>query len=168
MIPIFPGIVKCFFLDASAMVKLFVDENEPGFEQIRDYFNSLNAAFFTTNFCYFETLSTLKRKWQRSEITQSEYLRHCRLLFAYKEERKIKIKEYPLKDLHDFRKLECMTETHGIDISDALQLLSIKETILSKKFVVEESETTLITADDGLAKAAENEGIKHIQLRNSL
>jgi rRNA-processing protein FCF1 len=41
-------------------------------------------------------------------------------------------------------------------------LLSIKETILSK--LAEESEITLITADEDLARAAREEGVKILDL----
>jgi predicted nucleic acid-binding protein len=104
----------------------------------------------------------LKRKWCKQEISQEEYRIYCRRLFAYIKERRIKIKEYPLENLHEFEKLEHLTEKYNIDISDGLQLLSIKETILSK--FVGGSETTLITADENLAKAAKEEGIKVLDL----
>lgn len=160
MISCFPGlpIGKQFFLDASVMVKLFVDEN--GSKQIRGYVQDTTISFFTTNFCYFETLSVLKGKWKHKKINHDEYIQHCSLLFAYKKEERIKIMEYPLTDLHDFGKLERLTKNYGIDISDALQLLSIKETVL--RMTVEESETTLITGDKGLAEAAKKEGVKYI------
>lgn len=158
--------LKTFYLDASFMVKLVADE--VGSDKVRNYFFSdvdsnclrLDAAFFTTNFCFFESFSVLKRKLCKKN--QNEYLRCCRLLFAYKNERRIDIIEYPLENLNDYRKLERLTEKHGIDISDSLQLLSIKETVL--KNFKEESETTLITADEGLAKAAEKEGVKVIHI----
>lgn len=156
MVPCFPGILKLYFLDASAIVKLVADEK--GSNLIRDCFNSLNHTFFTTNFCFFESLSVLKRKWCNQKISKNEYIDYCCLLFCYKEEKRIKIHEYPLENLHDFRKLEQLTEKYNIDISDGLQLLSIKETILAK--FVEESETTLITADKDLSKSAEKEGVK--------
>ena len=152
----FPGVLKFCFLDASAIVKLVVDEKGSTF--IRNYFNSLNHTFFTTNFCFFESLSVLKRKWCNQEISKNEYIDYCYLLFCYKEEKRIKICEYPLENLHNFRKLEQLTEKYNIDISDGLQLLSIKETILAK--FVEESETTLITADKNLSESAEKEGVK--------
>lgn len=147
--------IRSFFLDASIMVKLVADEKNS--EQVRKCFNDVNSIFSTTNFCFFESLSVLKRKWCNKEINQKEYRRYCRLLFAYKMENRIVIEEYPLKTLHDFGKLEHLTERYNIDISDCLQLLSIKETILSK--FAEESETTLITTDKNLAKSAEKEGV---------
>lgn len=154
-------IMKCRFLDASAMVKLFVDKN--GSEQIRGDFEDTTISFFTTNFCYFETLSALKRKWEDKKISHEEYMQHCSLLFAYKKEERIKIEEYPLTNLNDFTKLERLTRSYDIDISDALQLLSVKETSL--RLTVEESETTLITADEKLAKAAEKEDVKFCLIR---
>ena len=149
---------KPIFLDASAIVKLVVDEK--GYEQVRKYLDVLRhpSFMFTTNFCFFESLSVLKRKWCKGQINKKEYRDYCGLLFAYKKEDRIKIEEYPLQNLHDFWKLECLVEKYNIDISDALQLLSIKETILAK--FAGESETTLITADKDLAESAKKEGIK--------
>ncbi len=154
--------IKFFFLDASVIVKLFVNENEKNSDLVRQYFNELYTKFFTTNFCFFESLSALKRKWIKKEISKNKYRDCCRLLFAYIKERRIEIKEYPLENLHDFEKLELLTEKYSIDISDGLQLLSIKETILSK--FAGESETTLITADENLAKAAKEESVKLLDL----
>lgn len=153
-----PGVIKSIFLDASAIVKLVVDEK--GSDQVRKYLDVLShpSFMFTTNFCFFESLSVLKRKLCNGEISKNEYRIYCRCLFAYKKENRIKIKEYPLENLQDFRKLECLVEKYNIDISDALQLLSIKETTLAE--FAEESETTLITADRNLAESAKKEGIK--------
>lgn len=150
---------KPIFLDASVIVKLVVDEKGSG--QVRKYLDVLmhpSLGRFTTNFCFFESLSVLKGKWcYKKEISKKEYIRCCKRLFAYKKGR-IKIKEYPLQNSRDFQKLERLVEKYNIDVSDALQLLSIKETILAK--FAGESETTLITADKNLAESAKKEGIK--------
>lgn len=152
----FPGLLKSIFLDASAIVKLVVEEK--GSDRVREYFDALNFLFFTTNFCFFESLSVLKRKWCNGGISKNQYRECCGRVFAYKKEGRIKIQEYPLENLEDFWKLECLVEKHNIDISDALQLLSIKETILAT--FAEESETTLLTADKDLAESAKKEGVK--------
>ena len=138
------------------MVKLVADEKDSA--QARICFNNTTNIFSTTNFCFLESLSVLKRKWRKKEIDQNEYRRFCRLLFDYTGTGRIETVEYPLKNLHDFYKLECLIEKYCIDISDALQLVSIKETYLAE--VVEESETTLLTSDKHLAECAEKEGIK--------
>jgi len=149
-------VIGSFFLDASAMVKLVADEK--GSAQVRICFNDTTNIFSTTNFCFLESLSVLKRKWLKKKITQNEYRRFCRLLFDYTKTGRIDIVEYPLKSLHDFNKLECLVEEYCIDISDALQLVSIKETYLA--VFVQESETILLTSDKHLAECAEKEGIK--------
>lgn len=157
-----PGIrdIKSFFLDASAIVKLVIDEKHS--ELVRNHFDDPRSWFFTTNFCFFESLTVLKREWCKNKISTNKYRDCCRLLFAYIKEHRIKIKEYPLEDLHDFGKLEELVDKCAIDISDALQLLSIKKTILSE--LAGESETTFITADGKLAKAAREEGVKVVDL----
>lgn len=152
--------IKSFFLDASAIVKLLIDEKHS--DLVRNYFDDLYSWFFTTNFCFFESLSALKQDWCKNKISTNKYRDCCRCLFADIKERRIEIKEYPLEDLHDFGKLEELVDKYSIDISDALQLLSIKETILSK--LAEESEITLITADKDLARAAREEGVKILDL----
>jgi predicted nucleic acid-binding protein len=151
-------VTKSIFLDASAIVKLVIDEK--GSDQLRKYLEVLHhpCFMFTTNFCFFESLSVLKRKWCTGEMNKKEYIDCCRLLFAYKKNNTIRIEEYPLQNLRDFQKLECLFEKHNIDVSDCLQLLSIKETMLS--IFAGGSETTLITTDRGLAKSAKKEGVK--------
>jgi len=162
MAPCSPGIrdTKSFFFDASAIVKLLIDEKHS--DLVRNYFDDTRSLFFTTNFCFFESLSVLKREWRKKRTSADKYMTCCRLLFAYTKEHRLKIKEYPLEDLSDFGKLEHLTEKYNIDISDALQLLSIKETSLSN--LAGESEITLITADKNLAKAAKEEDIKTLDL----
>ncbi|HLB74274.1 MAG TPA: type II toxin-antitoxin system VapC family toxin [Sedimentisphaerales bacterium] len=157
-----PGIrdIKSFFLDASAIVKLLIDEKHS--DLVRNYFDDPYSLLFTTNFCFFESLSVLKREWCKDKISTNRYRDCCRLLFAYIEEHRIQIKEYPLEDLHDFGKLDELVDKYKIDISDALQLLSIKETSLST--LAGESEITLITADKDLATAAREEGVKVVDL----
>ncbi len=162
MAPCFPDLpwTKSFFLDASAIVKLLIEEKHS--DLVRNCFDDPLSLFFTTNFCFFESLSVLKREWCKKKISTNKYRDSCRLLFAYIKERRIKIHEYPMADLSDFVKLEDLTQRYNIDISDSLQLLSIKETILSK--LAGESETTLLTADGDLAKAAREEGVTVVDL----
>jgi len=50
-----------YYLDASALVKLVV--NEPGVNDVRRYFNT-NSGACTTFVSFVEALGVLKRKWQ--------------------------------------------------------------------------------------------------------
>ena len=54
--------VKFHYLDASALIKLVVDEGDCG--PFRSFFNS-NTNFCTTPLCLAEALGSLKRKWTR-------------------------------------------------------------------------------------------------------
>ncbi|MDA2925484.1 hypothetical protein MYX65_12700 [Acidobacteria bacterium AH-259-L09] len=58
--------VRTHYLDASALVKLVVNEGDCG--PIRQFFNS-DTNFCATLLCLAEALGTLKRKWTRKDIT---------------------------------------------------------------------------------------------------
>ena len=61
---------NCF--DASALVKLYVDEVGSGI--VRNYFNR-ESTKYTTPFCFYEALNVLKVKWMyRKELTKKQYL----------------------------------------------------------------------------------------------
>jgi hypothetical protein len=55
-------------------------------------------------------------------------------------------------------RVQKFAENHGLDVSDALQLLSVKYGKFYK--LAKESKTVLITSDRSLAKAAKAEGLR--------
>ena len=57
-----------------------------------------------------------------------------------------------------FRNVQEIATRHSLDLSDAFQILSVKEGFFSG--LVHESETILVTADQELSKAAKREGIR--------
>ena len=63
-----------------------------------------------------------------------------------------------IKDPVIFSKVRELTELHTLDLSDAFQIISIKEGYFSH--LVYDSQTVLVTADENLAKVARIEGVK--------
>src|SRR5438874_4492592 len=89
------------FLDASAAVKLVV--NEVGSDRLRSTFDSAGS-FFITNFCLFEALGVLKRKWiKEKKITRDEYLERCFLLFNYVKDKHLNINDPDIDSHETFR-----------------------------------------------------------------
>ncbi len=146
--------VKAHYLDASAAVKLVV--SEVGADVIRAYFEK-NAVFQMTEVCFVETLSVLKVKYfYRREISREQYEAACYLLLAYVEEGRIAVEAVASRpSFFDAREV---MRAYGIDLSDALQVLTVKYGPHSPG--ARESKSILVTADDGLAEAARKEGLR--------
>lgn len=150
------GFARASFFDASALVKLYVDE--PQSDVVRGYFNT-EATKFTSTFCFYETLNILKSKWKHSaKLTRDEYLEACFRLTAWHafNERYITNPELTEpKTLHAARDLAKST---NLDMSDALQLISVKEGYFSA--LSSGSQTVFVTADKDLAVQARNLGLR--------
>ena len=72
------------YLDASALVKLYIEKEEKGIQHLREFFYS-NINFYTTWLCLAEALGVLKRKWDRKNIETEEYIEVvCSLLFEWR------------------------------------------------------------------------------------
>jgi predicted nucleic acid-binding protein len=143
---------KVSYLDACAAVKLVIPEL--GSDQLNAYF--ADHSFSITSFCLFEALGVLKRK---KEISRNQYFRACYLLIAYLEWQRIRIDDEPKIDsVKTFMRALKLAEKHGLDLSDALQLLSVKHGKFCK--LAKESKTVLVTSDRALAKAAKTEGLR--------
>ena len=139
---------NCF--DASALVKVFVDETGGG--PVRQYFNSQSPMKYTTPFCYFETLSVLKAKWlYRNELTREEYLNAAFALTVWFQASSRGIHDLNMTHPPTFYRAREIVERHAVDISDAFQVLSVKEGYFSP--LVNESRTLLVTADEKLCNA---------------
>jgi predicted nucleic acid-binding protein len=112
-----------------------------------------------TSLCFAEALGVLKTKhFNRKEITRKGYLNRSYLLTALLRDKRILLDEVPLSDPKIFNAVESVIKKHQIDVSDAFQIVTIKRGRF-KKFSGE-SQSLLITADRGLAKAARLEGVK--------
>lgn len=150
-----PPRANCF--DASALIKVFTQEKDS--ELVRNYFNSRSPTKYTTPFCFYETLNVLKVKWlYRHEITKNEYTEAAFRLTAWFSASTRYAKDIDLHDALVFSRVRELAERHSLDISDAFQILSVKEGYFSH--LINDSQTVLVTADEDLAKAARIEGVK--------
>jgi uncharacterized protein len=147
--------IKASHLDASAAVKLVLQER--GSEQLRSYF--ANASFYITSVCLAEALGVFKRKRLRDEISEKQYLTTCYLLLGYlRNPPRIRVDEIELSSVDTFTKAEEIARRHKLDLSDSLQLVSVKHGRSSS--CVPGFKTVFITADRALASAAKGEGLR--------
>jgi hypothetical protein len=100
----------------------------------------------------------LKSKWQRKRILKKDYFDKCYLLLSKVRGKPkfIQVDDVQLADLAVFTKTEEIAKRYDLDLSDALQLVTIKQRF---GMLVGRSKPLLITADGALACAAEREGI---------
>jgi len=148
------GYIACRYLDASAVVKLIMAE--PGHEKLKQYFED-HSNFYMTNICLVEALSVFKREWCRKKTKQDIYLFNCNYLFSYIRDQIINVDELSLNEHDTYFKTEELAKKYNLDISDALQIFTVKHRF---KEMVNESKTIFITADKQLAKAAKAEGLR--------
>jgi predicted nucleic acid-binding protein len=162
------GGIKVKYLDASALVKLVIDEDDC--HPLRDFFSS-NTHFFTTWICLAEALGCLKSKWVgrqskkiATKIGKDKYFEATRRLVIDWRMR-IESDDLELVDPSVPLKVEQMAINYDLDYSDALQLITIKSGKHSRLACESapnfyESALVLITADKKLASAAQSEGIR--------
>jgi uncharacterized protein len=116
--------VKASHLDASAAVKLVLQER--GSEHLSSYFAN-RAGFYITSVCLAEALGVFKRKRRRDELSEKQYLATCYLLLGYlRSPPRIRVDEIELSSLDTFAKAEEIARRHKLDLSDSLQLISVK------------------------------------------
>jgi predicted nucleic acid-binding protein len=162
------GGIKVKYLDASALVKLVIDEDNC--HPLREFFNS-NTNFFATWLCLAEALGVLKSKWVGKQIKDistkietDKYFEATRNLIIYWR-RLIELDDIELVDPSIPLKVERIARNYDLDYSDALQLITINGGRYSGIAYeaspnVYESALVLITADKKLAYAATAEGIR--------
>ncbi len=151
-----PDAVHANCFDASALVKIYI--NEDGSDIVQKYFNS-EPTKYTTPLCFYEALNVLKVKhFYRKEINAEEYHLASFNLTAWFS--------HIVKDIRDlnflspivFKNVQQISKRYSLDLSDAFQILSVKEGFFSG--LANESKTILVTADKKLSKAAEGEGLR--------
>lgn len=149
--------MRTHYLDASAIVKLLVDED--GSAVIREYFQG-QSIFHTTSFCFAETLGVLKVKcFQRKEISENEYSLATWHLLSLIGDKSIEIEDNTDIWRPDvFVAIREIVRKYSFDFSDAFQLYTMKQGMLS--IFGYESTPILITADEKLARAAFAEGLR--------
>ena len=156
MIPSHSHAGRAVLFDASALVRLYVPE--PSHEKVRTYFNE-SSTKYTTPFCFYETLSALKTNWlHKGKLDRAQYLDAAFRLSAWYEATNSEITDLNFTDPALLKSARQIVESHGIDLSDAFQILSMKNGYFSR--LINDSQTLLVTADKGLAIAAVKEGLK--------
>src|SRR6266699_4677676 len=110
-------------VDASAAVKLVIDE--PGSSNLRSYFSD-RGGFFITGLCLAEALGVFKRRRLSQDISSDQYFSYAYLLLTYVKQNRIHIDDIQLSDLEIFLKAEEIARQYNVDLSDALQLVSVK------------------------------------------
>jgi predicted nucleic acid-binding protein len=148
------GRANCF--DASALLKRYVDEDKS--DVLRNYWNS-ESTKFTTSFCFYETLTLLKvHHFYRKSLAQDPYKRATLDLCAWYCAVSTRYPELNFLSPDIFFTAQRTAEKHGLDLSDAFQILSVKNGFFSR--LCGDSQTILVTADAKLASAARMEGIR--------
>jgi predicted nucleic acid-binding protein len=147
--------IRTHYLDASAIVKLLVDED--GSPVLKAYFGQ-HSVFSTTWLCFAETLGVLKLKFLRKLIDQERYLSACEELMAHLRGQSLEIDDVGISHRSTFDEVEQLAKKHSLDISDAYQLVTLRRGVFSR--MTGASRPILITADDALAVAARAEGLR--------
>jgi predicted nucleic acid-binding protein len=146
--PVYP-----YYLDASAVVRLVVDE--PGSKDLRKYFDATpNACIALVSF--FEALGVMKRKWQ-NKWGESDYHDAVKCLLQMMYGGKPEVDNMALADPFTFKSLRQIAEQQNLDFADAFQLFAI----LNGKYApfASGSKTRFISADKDLVRAARSKGI---------
>ncbi len=146
------------YLDASAAVKLFVVEE--GKVRLEEFIEREWAAHLhITEFAFYETLSILKKKLERGDLDRDRYFKAVAEMIAFVEEGDIKIdSDFRPDSFHRFADIYELATKHSLDWSDALQVY----TVLKGKWAGSRHESTamFVTADNNLARAAKQEGLR--------
>ena len=147
------------FFDASALVKVY--SRESGSKVVRDYFLRRAPARYTTPFCFYEALNILKSKWKyQGKMSETQYHKAASDLVIWYSRARVtrNLNDVDLTAPDVLRVVQGVAQKHSLDLSDALQIVSVKFGPLSH--LVNESQTVLVTADRGLAYAARAEGLR--------
>jgi predicted nucleic acid-binding protein len=142
-------------LDASALVKLVIDEGDHIL--VRDFYYKHPNCHATLP-CLMEALGAIKAKWVHKHISHEAYLKATRQLVIDAWGKKIRPDNVDLFTPEGLNAVEAFAKKHNLDLSDALQL----ETLINGTFkhFADDSRPILITADEKLAEAAKREGIR--------
>lgn len=148
--------VRADFFDASALIKVFVDE--PNSEIVRNYWRT-RATKYTTPYCFYEAMNILKSSWKnRGRLTLNGYLDAAWQLATWYGASSSRIDDLDFNDPLTFAQTRYLAERSGLDLSDAFQIMSVKRGYFSG--LVNDSATVLVTADNALAVVARDEGLR--------
>ncbi len=135
--------------DASALAKNYL--KEPGSDELRAFWNR-HPTKYTTPFCLYETLGVLKLSANRRLITRAHYLDSAMRLVSWYRESSAKLGDLDLTSVDVFSDAHELASDHGLDLSDAFQILSLQAGMFSPLFGG--SQSILVTADETLAEVA--------------
>ena len=151
--------VKAHYFDASALVKLVADDpdEEPGRDVLRQYYRN-HSNRYATSYCVTEALSAFKSKFLRKRIPEDQYIKYVQEFIRTVLGANLQIDEISILSPDVRTEAQRLIQTYKIDFLDCFQIV----TILRGRFryMVAESQSILITADRGLAKAARAEGAR--------
>lgn len=153
--------LKAYYLDASSLIKLYVKE------QRSDIITKLvekESQIYTTTLCVAEALRVFKRVHllKKSPPDTTLYANCCLDLIATLGDENIIIDDQSFLKKETYEETEKLILKHELDLSDMLQILSVKASFPQRIGM----ETLLITDDEDLFCAAKCEGIKSIWLRD--
>ena len=146
--------VRANCLDASALVKLYVEEK--GSDILKKYFEK-EATWYTTPICFYEALNVLKRKWLKCNMTREEYMAASFKMAAQFSCSSQIIPDVDFLSPSVFKDVQEIAKKHDLDLSDSFQIVSVKYGYFSR--LAGDSKTVLVTADKALADAARKECI---------
>ncbi len=151
--------VKAHYFDASALVKLVADDpdEEPGRDVLRQYYRN-HSNRYATSYCVTEALSAFKSKFLRKRIPEDQYIKYVQEFIRTVLGANLQIDEISILSPDVRTEAQRLIQTYKIDFLDCFQIV----TVLRGRFryMVAESQSILITADRGLAKAARAEGAR--------
>ncbi|MBU0730253.1 MAG: type II toxin-antitoxin system VapC family toxin [Proteobacteria bacterium] len=153
--------INAYYLDASALIKLYISEKR---SEIVNKLVAKQSQIYTTTLCVAEALRVFKRVHlvkQKPPNTKA-YANCCLDLISTINDENIIIDDQSFLDRETYEETEKLILKYEIDLSDMLQILSIKSSLPQRS----EIKTFLITDDEGLFCAAKCENINTIWLRD--
>lgn len=145
--------MRLYFLDASALTKLVIQEK--GSRELRELCRT-SSVIRTTWLSLAETYGVIKRRWRREKWQKSVYFKK---LFDLQKNIQQRIKldsSINLKD-KDFREVRRVLNQYSLDFSDALHIVMLKSGFYAS--LAGTSKPVLVAADKRLLRAAKSEGI---------
>jgi len=130
--------MRVYFFDASAIVKLVV--NEKGSHEIRELCQTPEVVR-TTWLCLAESYGVIKRKWIKKELDHNAYVRKLFSLQRYVQ-RRIKIlgstdlRPQEFDEVKNLLAQYSIDSKHSIDFSDALHIAIVKRWRVSRPVFV--------------------------------
>ena len=151
---------KAHYLDASALVKLVADDPEEdlGREALRKYYWGHTASMYATSYCIAEAFSALKSKFLRGRITEDQYITYVQKFIRHFLGVNLRLDQVPILSPLVFSEAERLIKKHKIDFLDGFQIVTIMHGQFHSMGL--NSQSVLVTADRGLAKAARAEGAR--------